>query len=56
MEAGAFMPLQLIKPSLMRYSILNRSTASPPPSLDVCLLCEDMFTTIESTLTGQTTL
>lgn len=27
-----------------------------PPSLDVCLLCGDMFTTIESTVTGKTTL
>lgn len=36
---------------------VGEDTASPSlPSLDVCLLCEDMFTTIESTVTGKTTL
>lgn len=27
-----------------------------PHPLDVCLLCEDLFTTIGSTVTGRTTL
>lgn len=36
--------------------MLERNSASPPPHpLDVCLLFEEMFTTIESTVTGKTT-
>lgn len=48
------MPLQHISVEV-RYIGEGYSFSFPCP-LDVCLLCEDMFTTIESTVTGKTTL
>lgn len=53
LEQNAFAAYEL---SAMRYSMLEKDPISPSPSLDVRLLCEDMFTTIESTVTGKTTL
>lgn len=48
------MPLRHI--SVEVQYIGEGSSFSFPCPLDVCLLCEDMFTTIESTVTGKTTL
>lgn len=42
------MPLQLLNPSVM-VQYFKKQTL---PSLCVCLLCEEMFTTIESTVTN----
>lgn len=49
------MPLQRCEASVIRPMCWRAAPPPPEPSIPSCLLCEDMFTTRESTVTGKTT-
>lgn len=42
--------------SVIRSSVFGECSSLSVPLPSMCLLCEDMFTTRESTVTGKTTL